>query len=99
MSPVSQTPDGLLLRVYIQPKAHRDAVVGLHGDALKIAITAPPVDGKANSHLRAYLARQFRVAKSQVILVRGETSRHKQIKIINPQQLPTDVAALTASLA
>lgn len=99
MSPVSQTPDGLLLRVYIQPKAHRDAVVGLHGDELKIAITAPPVDGKANSHLRAYLAKQFRVAKSQVILLKGETSRHKQIKIINPQQLPTDVAALTAPLA
>lgn len=99
MSPVSQTPDGLLLRLYIQPKAHRDNVIGLHGDELKVAITAPPVDGKANSHLIAYLAKQFRVPKNQVVLVKGETSRHKQIKIIDPQQIPTDVAALTEPLA
>jgi len=99
VSPVSQTPDGLLLRLYIQPKAHRDHIVGLHGDELKVAITAPPVDGKANSHLIAYLAKQFRVPKNQVVLVKGGTSRHKQIKIIDPQQIPTDVAALTESLA
>ena len=99
MSPVSNTPDGLLLRLYIQPKASRDSLVGLHGDELKVAITAPPVDGKANSHLITFLAKQFRVPKSQVIVVKGETSRHKQIKIVNPQQIPTAIAALTESLA
>lgn len=93
------TPDGLLIRLYIQPKAHRDCFVGLHGDELKVAITAPPVDGKANSHLVKFLAKQFRVPKNQVILVKGETSRHKQIKIITPQQIPTDIAALTEPLA
>lgn len=94
MSPVSKIPDGLLLRLYIQPKAHRDHVVGVHGDELKVAITAPPVDGKANSHLITFLAKQFRVTKNQVVLVKGETSRHKQIKIIDPQQIPADVSAL-----
>ncbi|MCT4708374.1 DUF167 family protein YggU [Enterobacteriaceae bacterium H11S18] len=94
MSAVSQTADGLVLRLYIQPKASRDSIVGLHGDELKVAITAPPVDGKANAHLVKYLAKLFRVAKGQVLVEKGELGRHKQIKIIDPQQIPTEVAAL-----
>ncbi|MCA1921201.1 DUF167 family protein YggU [Buttiauxella noackiae] len=94
MSAVSQTEDGLVLRLYIQPKASRDSIIGLHGDELKVAITAPPIDGKANAHLVKYLAKLFRVAKSQVLVEKGELGRHKQIKIINPQQIPTEVAAL-----
>ncbi|MCU6668658.1 DUF167 family protein YggU [Enterobacteriaceae bacterium H4N4] len=94
MSAVSTCADGLVLRLYIQPKASRDAIVGLHGDELKVAITAPPVDGQANTHLVKYLAKQFRVAKGQVVLEKGELGRHKQVKIVNPQHIPTDVAAL-----
>ncbi|WP_435952186.1 DUF167 family protein YggU [Dryocola sp. BD626] len=94
MSAVNQTSDGLVLRLYIQPKASRDSIVGLHGDELKVAITAPPVDGKANAHLVKYLAKLFRVAKGQVLVEKGELGRHKQIKIIDPQQIPTEVAAL-----
>ena len=94
MSAVSTCADGLVLRLYIQPKASRDSIVGLHGDELKVAITAPPVDGQANAHLPKYLAKQFRVAKSQVIIEKGELGRHKQVKILNPQAIPTEVAAL-----
>ncbi|EPD6317493.1 DUF167 family protein YggU [Cronobacter sakazakii] len=95
MSAVSKTVDGLVLRLYIQPKASRDSINGLHGDELKVAITAPPVDGQANAHLVKYLAKQFRVAKSQVVIEKGELGRHKQVKIIEPQQIPTEVAAVT----
>lgn len=63
MSAVTRCEDGLVLRLYIQPKASRDSIVGLHGDEVKIAITAPPVDGQANSHLTKFLGKQFRVAK------------------------------------
>ncbi|PSS48339.1 YggU family protein [Leclercia sp. 29361] len=94
MSAVSTCADGLVLRLYIQPKASRDSIVGLHGDEVKVAITAPPVDGQANAHLVKYLAKQFRVPKSQVLLEKGELGRHKQVKILNPQQIPTEVAAL-----
>jgi uncharacterized protein (TIGR00251 family) len=94
MSAVSTCADGLVLRLYIQPKASRDTIIGLHGDEVKVAITAPPVDGQANAHLVKYLAKQFRVAKSQVLIEKGELGRHKQVKILNPQQIPTDVAAL-----
>ncbi len=50
MSAVETCADGLVLRLYIQPKASRDSIVGVHGDELKVAITAPPVDGQANAH-------------------------------------------------
>ena len=66
MNAVTVNDDGLVLRLYIQPKASRDSIVGLHGDEVKVAITAPPVDGQANSHLVKFLGKQFRVAKSQV---------------------------------
>lgn len=80
MSAVSTCADGLVLRLYIQPKASRDTIIGLHGDEVKVAITAPPVDGQANAHLVKYLAKQFRVAKSQVLIEKGNwaaTSRSK----------------------
>ncbi|XTZ39088.1 DUF167 family protein YggU [Salmonella enterica] len=94
MSAVERCDDGLILRLYIQPKASRDSIIGLHGDEVKVAITAPPVDGQANAHLVKYLAKQFRVAKSQVVIEKGELGRHKQVKISYPQQIPTEVAAL-----
>lgn len=94
MSAASFSAGVLVLRLYIQPKASRDSIIGLHGDELKVAITAPPIDGKANTHLVKYLAKQFRVAKSQVVIEKGELGRHKQIKIIDPQHIPTEVAAL-----
>ncbi len=94
MSAVSTCADGLVLRLYIQPKDSRDTIIGLHGDEVKVAITAPPVDGQANAHLVKYLAKQFRVAKSQVLIEKGELGRHKQVKILHPQQIPTEVAAL-----
>ena len=95
MSAVESRADGLVLRLYIQPKASRDSIVGEHGDELKVAITAPPVDGQANAHLIKFLAKQFRVAKSQVQIEKGELGRHKQVKIVQPQQIPPVIEALT----
>ncbi|WP_313107608.1 DUF167 family protein YggU [Atlantibacter sp.] len=94
MSAVERAATGLTLRLYIQPKASRDSIIGLHGDEVKIAITAPPVDGQANAHLVKFLAKQFRVPKSQVTIEKGETGRHKQIVITEPQQIPPAIAAL-----
>ena len=96
LSPVFWQADALVLRLVIQPKASRDSLVGLHGDELKVAITAPPVDGQANSHLMKYLAKQFKVAKSQICIEKGELGRHKQVRITNPQNIPAEVAILLA---
>ncbi|WP_086981441.1 DUF167 family protein YggU [Vibrio aphrogenes] len=96
-NPIQRAGDDLLLRVYIQPKASRDAIVGLHGDELKIAITAPPIDGKANAYLSKYLAKQFKVAKGAVSVEKGELGRHKTIRILSPNQIPTEIDALLSN--
>jgi len=80
----------LLLALYIQPKASRDQVVGLHGSEIKLAITAPPVDGKANAHIQKLLAKLFQVSKSQVSVHKGELSRHKQLLITAPFVIPAE---------
>ena len=91
---IRQQDSTLWLDLYIQPKASRDQFQGLHGDELKLAITAPPVDGQANSHLVKFLAKQFKVAKGQVTIIKGELGRHKTVTISEPKQLPEEIAAL-----
>lgn len=77
------------MHVRVQPRASRDEIIGPHGeDALKIRITAPPVEGKANTHLIRFIARAFGVARSQVNLLGGEGSRNKRLSIDSPKQLP-----------
>jgi uncharacterized protein (TIGR00251 family) len=73
--------DGVILRLHIQPGAKKTEIAGLHGEALKIRLAAPPVDGKANASLIEFLARQLGVSKSAVELVSGETSRAKRVRI------------------
>jgi len=81
--------DTLLLSLRVQPRASNDEIVGPHGEeSLKVRITAPPVDGKANQHLIKFLAKAFGVAKSQVTLLKGETGRDKRFAIKTPSRLP-----------
>ncbi len=94
MPPVRYDGDDLVLRLYIQPKASRDQIVGIHGEEVKVAITAPPIDGKANAYLTKYLAKQFKVAKSQVEIEKGELGRHKQIRIHSPSLVPDVIEAI-----
>lgn len=63
--------------VYVQPKSSRNGVSGLHDGCLKIAVTAPPVDGKANEAVAAFLAKTLGVTKRDVQLHSGQTSRRK----------------------
>jgi uncharacterized protein (TIGR00251 family) len=89
--------DTLILSVRVQPKASSDQLVGpcddgQGGESLKIRITAPPVDGKANAHLIKYLAKSFGVAKSKVQLTAGESGRNKRIHIVSPGKLPLQIS-------
>ncbi len=81
----------LTLTLHVQPGAKKTEVAGLHGDALKIRLSAPPVEGQANAALLSWLADFFRVPKRQVILKHGETSRRKVVAIsgscISPESL------------
>lgn len=94
MAAVEKTPEGIRLRIFLQPKASKDAFVGLHDDELKISITAPPIDGAANAHLLKYLSKAFKVPKSAIILEKGELNRHKQVFIPAPKLVPEKVLRL-----
>lgn len=85
MSEVSDLYDdsaeGVVLHVHVQPGAGRSAVVGRHGDSLKVRVAAPPVEGRANEATRALLADALGVGKAEVELTGGEASRSKRFRL------------------
>ncbi len=85
--------DQLYLQVQVQPRASQDAIVGEHGGRLKIRITAPPVEGKANAHLTQFLAKTFAVPNRQVKLMSGISSKNKVFVISAPKSLPAGILA------
>ena len=78
---VRDTAQGAQFALRVQPRASRNAIAGVMGDAVKLAITAPPVDGKANQAVIEFLSDLFRVAKSSIVIVSGETGRNKLIAV------------------
>ena len=87
--------NGTLLNVRAQPGARRSEITGVHGDALKIKIAAPPEDGKANAELCEFLARTLGVAKNSVSVISGNSSRSKKVLIesIDPDLLTSKLLA------
>jgi uncharacterized protein (TIGR00251 family) len=72
---------GVRFDVWVQPRASRTEVAGTHGDAIKIRLAAPPVEGAANAELVAFLAKQLGVPRSAVRIVKGERGRNKVVEI------------------
>ena len=83
MSPAfaNDVADGCTLAVRVHPGARKNGVTGVHDDALKIALTAPPVDGKANEALIAFLAEALRLPRARIAIVAGIASRAKTVRI------------------
>jgi uncharacterized protein (TIGR00251 family) len=78
-SAIVPTTKGVILRLHIQPRASRTAFAGYHGERLKLSVTSPPVDGKANAEVIRFVAKVFDLKRHQVELVRGEKSRQKDV--------------------
>jgi uncharacterized protein (TIGR00251 family) len=76
------------LEIHALPGAKQTAVAGIHGDALKIRLAAPAVDGKANAELMRFLAEAFGVPQRNVALIRGEGGRRKTVRILSPVVRP-----------
>jgi uncharacterized protein (TIGR00251 family) len=81
MSWLKEVPGGVELLVLVQPRASRTKVVGEHDGRLKIALSAPPVDGEANAALIEFLADALGAKKSSIELVEGDTSRRKRVRV------------------
>ena len=77
----SRADDAITLVLHVQPGARRTEVQGLHGDALKIRLAAPPIEGRANQELVRFLAEHFKVPLRDVCLIVGETSRRKRFRV------------------
>lgn len=78
--------DGCVLSLSVQPSAKQTQVDGLHDGALRVRLAAPPVDGKANAALLAWLAAELRCPKRDLSLLRGEASRRKQVQVALSEQ-------------
>ncbi len=70
-----------ILKVYLQPKSSKNEVVGPYRDGIKVKVTAPPVEGKANDALIRFLAKKFRISPSCIEIIKGLHSREKTLKI------------------
>jgi uncharacterized protein (TIGR00251 family) len=73
--------DAVVLAIHVQPGASRSEAAGEHGHELKIRLAAPPVDGRANAALIAFVARRLDVPRSQVELISGAASRQKRLRV------------------
>ncbi len=78
---MKKTTTGLQFRIKVQPRSSKNEIVGLQGDALKIKLTAPPVDGEANEACVRFLSGFLKVPRQQVKIVSGQTSHYKIIEI------------------
>jgi uncharacterized protein (TIGR00251 family) len=81
MVPLKESATGVTFAVKVHPRAHNNAITGIIGDALKLALTAPPVDGKANQAVIEFFADLFAISRSSVTITSGETSRTKVIRV------------------
>ena len=90
LDPTAFKRDGnsTVISLHLQPGAKRSAVCGMFGDAVKLAIQAPPVDGRANTALRTFIAAQLKLPTAAVTLVSGASGRDKRVRVdgITPEQ-------------
>jgi uncharacterized protein (TIGR00251 family) len=77
-----ESAQGVTFAIKVHPRARKDAITGEIGDALKLALTAPPVDGKANAACVEFFAKLLKVPRSSVTIASGETSRNKVIRVV-----------------
>ena len=81
MAAFTSTHEGVTFAVKVHPRSKKNAITGEVGDALKLSITAPPVDGKANDACIDFFAKLLKVARSSVTIAAGQTSRNKVIRV------------------
>lgn len=96
-APIRLEREALVVRLHVQPGAKRSQWAGRHGDALKLRVAAPAVEGKANEALVRFLAEFCDVPRSVIEILQGEASRTKRVRIATPD--PQAVAARLATIA
>ena len=95
MIPLHETAAGVSIAVKVHPRAKKNAITGEIGDALKLALTAPPVEGRANEACIEFFANLLKVPRSSVTIASGETSRRKVIRVagLSAEEVRTRLAS------
>jgi uncharacterized protein (TIGR00251 family) len=91
------TPEGCVLPVRVHPGARANAITGIHDGALKISLSTPPVDGRANAALIAFLASRLHVPRSSIVLLTGASSRGKTLRIAAKSAAEVQAALIASS--
>lgn len=81
MIPIQESSSGVTFAVKVHPRARKSAITGELGDALKISLTAPPIDGKANEACIEFFANLLKVPRASVTIAAGQTSRSKVVRV------------------
>jgi uncharacterized protein (TIGR00251 family) len=85
--PCFEEKDGcIILNVRVVPRASKDGIAGRIGDALKVRIQAPPVEGKANAYLLKFLSKHWKIPRANIEILSGETGRNKRLRISDPPE-------------
>jgi uncharacterized protein len=98
---IHRSGDAVIVDAFVQPRSAKNALVGLHGRALKVKVTAPPVDGKANEAIEELFAHWLNLRRGSVEVVAGHSSRHKRIRVsgTSPEAVATALALVLSSHA
>ena len=82
MIPVHESAKGVSFAVRVQPRARKNAIIGIMGDALKLALTAPPIEGRANQAVIEFFAELFEIPRVSVTIASGAGNRNKVVRIM-----------------
>ncbi len=93
------TDKGVVVNIVVQPRSSKTMITGIHNNALKVKLTSPPVDGEANKTLVKFLSKLFKVPKSSIEIIKGETSRTKQVLIPGDNTTKDRVISILEPLA
>jgi uncharacterized protein len=77
----------IILKIYLQPRSSRNEIVGPYRDGIKVKLTAPPIEGKANEGLIRFLAKEWKIPPSRIEIISGAHSRQKMVRISSPTAL------------
>jgi uncharacterized protein (TIGR00251 family) len=86
-APTAKSQTQIILKIKVEPRSSKSGVVGPYGDALKVKLNSPPVEGKANRELVEVLAREFGISRKDVEIISGQSSKNKTVRLIGVKSI------------
>ncbi len=94
---LKETPDQFIIKIKVEPRSAQPGFAGAYGDSLKVKLSSPPVEGRANKELIEILSREFRISKSNIEILSGQNSKIKTVKLIGTEHAEKTLKKLLLS--